>query len=714
MRFLNPALVWGLAAAAGPLIIHWIHQNRHRTMPWAATLFLQKKRTGSARWSKLKQWLLLTARTLAVAVLALAFSRPITGGWLPAWFEENPECVLLLLDRSSSMEAHIDPAARSGQNLLSKRAHALRLWEQASAHTQTARWVFFENVLRTPLELSSLSSLNALPVAAATDTATDIPALLLAALAHLETQRIRRAEIWIASDMQSSNWKADSPDWELIREKTAAWKGAILLRVLDLSTPRPANTALTLPELQTRLIAEPAHPQRMLRLALKLQLRTHPPESLQPGALRLLVNLRGAASEQEIPHQAPTQTHRLFSPPLPPESGWGSVQIPADGHAPDNSVYFAWGNPEVLRAAIVGEGATGKLLQLACAPDPVSGVALATRITQETLSASALANTDLLVWNAGAISAETAKQLHPWMEAGGVLLQFPPDASGAPDADKSPRESNSENPPGSFTPPSWNETESGTDPFAITLWDETEGILAKTENGQSLPLSSLEIRRRQTPHPGGTGQVVATYGDGRPFLIRQAIGRGVAYALSTGVEESWSSLGEGLVLVPVLHRLLIQASTLRRPPTQGIAGEWRPESGEIWVPVHRIMPAGGALGDSTATQGVADPHWNAGIYQQGARWMALNRPDAEDDPRTLPASDLARMLPGVPLKTLEHASALSAEALQQELWSALGALVVLLLSGEMALCWMDSGAPFRGVSRSSQPAQPSQPKTPTV
>lgn len=694
MSFLNPTLVWGLFAVAGPLLIHWIHQSRHRTMPWAATLFLQKARAANARWSKLRQWLLLAARTLAVAALALAFSRPITGGWLPGWLGEKPECVLLLLDRSSSMEAPVEATARSGPAPASKRAHALRLWEKAAANTPANRWIFFENVLRTPLELSGLAGLQSLPVAGPTDTGADIPALILAALAHLEAQHIGRAEIWIASDMQSSNWRADSPDWELIREKAAGWKGATLLRLLDLSTVRAGNTALTLRELRTRIQPATESAHGLLRLALKVQMSLQPPESFQPGTARLLLSLRGASSEQEIPLQAPTQVHRLVPPSLPAEGGWGSLQLPADGHNPDNAVYFAWGPPEALHAAVVGAGASAKLLQLACAPDPASGFAAAALLPPETLSEATLANTDLLVWNAGPLPAQAAKRLQPWIESGGVLLQFPPDAF-ATEAAKNPELQPGGLPEsGVFSPPSWDAAESSAEPFTPALWDETEGPLSKTENGQSLPLSSVEIRRRQIPLPGRTGQVVATYGDGRAFLTRQSVGRGLAYAVSTGVEESWSSLGDGLVLVPVLHRLLVQAAALRRPATQGTAGEWRPEPEEIWVPTHRAADEP-ASGDASSFQRVADPRWNAGVYRQGARWLALNRPEVEDDARTLPASDLAGLLPGVPLKTLENASALSTEAVQNELWPAISVLLALFLCAEMALCWMDPSTPSK-------------------
>ncbi len=704
-------LAWGILAAAGPLIIHWIHQNRHRTLRWAATLFLQRKNSSSARWSKLKQWLLLAARTLAVAALTLSFSRPITGTWLPSWLEAPPECVVLVLDRSGSMEAPVTREAGEsrggGPAVATKRSHALALWQKAAAHTRTDRWIFFENVLKSPLELANLAGLDGLPLAGPTDTAANIPALLLSAARHLESQQIGRAEIWIASDMQASNWKTDAPEWEVLREKMAAWKGATLLRLLDLSTPRSANVALSLRELQTRVVHDPDRDRNAVRLSLKLRFTTQPPEAFEPEKLPFFLNLYGAVSNREIPRSSAQQTHVLIPPSLPLEAGWGSARIPADGHLPDNAAYFAWPTPRELRALVVGEGDGCQKLRLACAPDPESGRTRAEVLPLHAFSAAALPAVDLLVWNAGPLPHNVARQITPWIREGGILLQLPPGTPAASAPNLTPAQ-NLDRDPGHpvpttepagtvllpqdeiWLPPAWSPPESGSEPYAVTLWEEADGPLARTESGQSLPVASVEIRMRQIPVPARPGVVTGTFGDGRPFFLRQALGRGAAYALSTGVEEAWSSLGEGTVLVPVLQRLLLAAAQQRQPVSMAVAGEWHPGPEETWVPV----PVDG-LGDvSNPTAGartgwVPDPRWKAGVYQLGSRWMALNRAEAEDDADQLPASDLAGMLPGVPLRTLEKASALSTEELQNELWPALGSVLVFLLCAEMALCWLD-------------------------
>jgi hypothetical protein len=247
--------------------------------------------------------------------------------------------------------------------------------------------------------------------------------------------------------------------------------------------------------------------------------------------------------------------------------------------------------------------------------------------------------------------------------------------------------------------------ESSTPAFAVTLWEETEGPLARTESGQSLPVSSLDIQRRQIPVPGRAGIVLGTYADGRPFLVRQTLGRGGAFALSTAAQESWSSLAEGTVLVPLIQRMLTTAAQQRRPASMAVAGEWKPDADEAWIPVTGAAETERSAAADARKPALADPRWRAGVYQFGGRWMALNRPDIEDETPLVPASELHGMLPLIPIRTLEQAGALSSESLQKELWPALSALLVLTLLVEMALCGIESrtAPPHALAKKSSAP-----------
>ncbi|RYD31371.1 MAG: hypothetical protein EOP85_22835, partial [Verrucomicrobiaceae bacterium] len=104
MLFLNPLLLWGLLAAGVPIAIHLLNRRRHKTIQWAAMQFLLKATRESRGKKKLRHFLILACRALAIAALAFAAARPVVSG-LIGWGGGSIDTVVLLLDRSASMEA---------------------------------------------------------------------------------------------------------------------------------------------------------------------------------------------------------------------------------------------------------------------------------------------------------------------------------------------------------------------------------------------------------------------------------------------------------------------------------------------------------------------------------------------------------------------------------------------------------------------------------
>src|SRR5437899_6645249 len=106
MTFLQPFLLVALPLVALPIVIHLIDQRRHQTIRWAAMIFLLAANRMSRGYAKLRQWLILLFRTLAIATLVFAVSRPLAGGWLGRAGGGKPDTTIILLDRSPSMRQH--------------------------------------------------------------------------------------------------------------------------------------------------------------------------------------------------------------------------------------------------------------------------------------------------------------------------------------------------------------------------------------------------------------------------------------------------------------------------------------------------------------------------------------------------------------------------------------------------------------------------------
>src|SRR5262244_1541931 len=133
MHFLAPLLLLGLLAAALPAIIHRIGRRRARPVRFAAMeLLMRAEREVSAR-RRLRDVLLLVARTGLAMALPLAFARPFAEvrSDLPAVTARSQSAVIVL-DDSASMRrrAGSDPVYEAA------RARARALVEHLSPDSE--------------------------------------------------------------------------------------------------------------------------------------------------------------------------------------------------------------------------------------------------------------------------------------------------------------------------------------------------------------------------------------------------------------------------------------------------------------------------------------------------------------------------------------------------------------------------------------------------
>ena len=69
-------MLWWLAVASAPLLIHLWTKRKYREVPWAAMEYLLAAIQKNARRVQLEQWLLLLIRTAIIVCVVLAFSEP--------------------------------------------------------------------------------------------------------------------------------------------------------------------------------------------------------------------------------------------------------------------------------------------------------------------------------------------------------------------------------------------------------------------------------------------------------------------------------------------------------------------------------------------------------------------------------------------------------------------------------------------------------------
>ncbi len=104
MQFLNPLYLIGLVAATIPIIIHLLIIRKNKTVEFSTIRFLKELQKSQIRRLKLKQILLLILRTLLIAFIVLAFSRPVIKSNLPFFGNYSNLSAVIILDNSFSMD----------------------------------------------------------------------------------------------------------------------------------------------------------------------------------------------------------------------------------------------------------------------------------------------------------------------------------------------------------------------------------------------------------------------------------------------------------------------------------------------------------------------------------------------------------------------------------------------------------------------------------
>ena len=664
MTFLQPYLLWLLPFAALPVLSHLLNRMRFRTVHWAATRFLFSANRASTRYARLRQMLLLACRVLALLAMLFAVARPLAGGWAGWMLSTSPDVVLILVDHSASMEA------RDAQTGVTRRQQALdQLAAAAAAYGGRTRCVLFENVLRSPQEVAQPSLLPRLPSLGPTDTAADLPALFDAAANWLVHNRAGLAEVWIASDLQRSNWQPGSPRWRTIAARVAALPETVRVRLLALDGRSAPNASVTL----VSAIRQTHTANPSLSLIFDIQ-RSESTSAMLP----ISISLDGTRSHLDLAVDGSgTRVHHSL--PLDParDSGYGSIQLPPDGNDRDNAAYFVYSPPPALHIAIIGpDDASRRCLAAAADPFPDDP-----KISCDAMEQPG-ADIDwdkyaLVIWSAPLPTGEVARQLDHFAQAGGALIFFPAAAADG----------------NSFATAAWGDarTAAAGQPLRVTHWDAQDGPLADSESGTPLALPALRVLCAKTISSGG--EIRAVFGDNEPFLTERVLGKGRVYFCATLPHPDWSTLDDGRVLVPMLQRILQEGAK------RFAAGSFL-DAGDASL----IDNAGGWTSlDSQNSSNPRDIRSQAGVYRNGARLVAVNRPADEDDPdRVTPAE--ARGL-FAPLNTfLFEERGEGSQALQGEIWRALLFAMLIFLVGESFLSLPPATRP--AVAREPTPFKP--------
>lgn len=620
LSFLAPLFLAGLAALAVPVIVHLIHRQRDDVVEFPSLMFVRRIPYKTTKKQKIRHWLLLAMRCLALILIAGAFARPLLESDVvtPAATEGALELVVLL-DRSYSMGfgdtwtrardaaenaiATLSAEDRATLVLFDERAEAIR-GDDGDA-----------TVIRNALQQAKPGSLGT----------RYAPALRLTQSLLQNSQRPRR-EVVLITDFQQTGWSAQ----ELVElpEGTA-------IETIDVGSADTPNHAVAGVNITRAVYAG----SERLTVHARIVNRSSQPVVQLPVTLELGSRSYATAAVDVPANGVANVSFEPFS--LTQANLRASVIARADRLAIDDRYDFvlSHGQAQPVLIGRAPRASANETFYLERALEVDNSFAL-TLDNAPALLGRTIPRGAVVVLNDAAVPGGNAgKRLVEHVEAGGGLIVIA--GPNAPRGDG-----------GGLLPASLSgvvDREIGRAGRVAQL-SYDHPLFEEFRTPRSGDFASARFYRYRELNTGADGVVLARFDDGRPALVEKKVGRGRVLVWAAPLDNAWSDFVIQPVFLPFLHQLVMYGSGRTPAGTSHRAGDVLDLSERVQAsPDREVMVAYPSGQRVTLNQGQTFVQLDeAGFYQIRATGqaaalattVAANPDVTESDLTRMPAADL--------------------------------------------------------------------------
>lgn len=573
MGFLTPLFLIALAGLAIPVLIHLTRQERGKPIRFPSLMFLERIPFEETSRRRIRHWLLLMIRLAALALLVAAFARPfVRGGSLASIGGPGPEEVVILLDRSYSMELGDNWADAVAQ--AKSVAGALRPQDRASLITFAEAPTLVHRSVSDPARLvATLDTLR--PGSLSTRLA---PAVKLAATT-LAASTLSRHRVVLISDFQRTGWQSD-PD--------ATLPGAVTVEPVVIGQGDAANLVLT----DLALRRESAGGRERVTVEARL-VNSGTAETTTQASLSI-DETEVATSTITVPGDGAAPVR--FAPfTLTEAFTRGEVRIAESedtGLRADNTLGFVASPGGDLAILVVDPLGTGDSnLYLRGALGIAEGAGFTTTVLRGSPGAEQLGAADVVVLNGGPFpGGDAGDRLRAFVEDGGGLLMVLGERSTVPAVHAD------------FLPATVGVVSDAAGERRLGFVDYDHAVFEAFRGPRSGDFSQASFYRTRSLAVT-EGQVVARFADGTPALVEGRRGRGRVLVWATGVDRLWNNLPLQPVYLPFVHRITRYLGGRGEAPAWHLAGSTvnlaslAEAAGSVEIPAGAVAmePGGGAV-----------------------------------------------------------------------------------------------------------------------
>lgn len=559
MTFLNPFMLFGLAAAAIPILLHLLNLRKLKTVEFSSLRFLRELQRTRMRRIRLRQWILLVLRTLLILCLVLAFSRPALQGSLASLGGASARsAIVVLIDDSPSM------GLRNAGGILFDQAKATARRIVALAHPGDEIHVLPFSTAASgddaPTAVSPQEALRIVDAMQLSNRFSPVTSTIRRALRQTRSSPAVNKEFYLLSDRQGTTFVPDANG----RDDAATGDASdVRLFMIPFPPDHRENAAVIAATVESRILSQ----NRPVTVRAILQNFGDGP---LPNAVASLYIEGTRVAQQSVAVAARGRTPVELTG-VPKHRGilTCSVRIEDDVLEIDNRWHFALAIPETIAVLVAGETpASTRFAALALSltgDSSVAGLFRIRQIAEDRLMTADIEGTDVLLLNAGSPLPQGAgDRIAAAVRHGMGLMLFP-----GPGTDAALLSRSLLQPLGipAITMPVPRPENAGTTGFLrFGTIDLSHPVFAgmfeqTTVNTPSSPVESPRITSAATLTTGTTGSALISMTDGRPFLVEYRAGSGRIMLCAVDAGTTWSDLPVRGIFPPLLHRSMVYLST---------------------------------------------------------------------------------------------------------------------------------------------------------
>jgi hypothetical protein len=562
LTFLNPMVLFGLAAAAIPILLHIFNLRRLQTIEFSTLLFLKELQKTKIRRLKLRQLFLLLLRILIVMFIVMAFSRPTLKGSLPGGLAKQAKTsAIILFDDSESMTASDEEGELLHQAINSAAAIVNLLKEGDEVTLVKLSEIPTEGIRDIPLARHDIFALRT--------TIKDIkPSALHRTLEDalrftsrlLSVSKNFNKEVYLISDFQSGSLESRL---NVSQGNEHLFSATTQFFFIPLGKRELQNIAVEKIEIPNALF-EVNKP-----FLVKAKLVNHSSSDVQNHLVSIYQD--GNRTAQKGIDIRAGQTVETDFTIVPRHTGFleGIIESEDDDLEFDNKRFFTVHIPEELRVLLVGNPSDLTYLRLALQArlsDSSSSITIA-ESSYSRFSSTLLNTIDVLVLsNPPSLPSGQTSALKTFLQNGGGALIFPGNQSSIDAFNASIA-----GPLGISTISSIDQQSEASSSAGFSFeFDKVDlrhplfdGMFEREDTKQSShstesprvfesPNVRTTVRFIPTPH----SKTILTLSNGDPFLIEDRIGNGRTLMMSVPATMNWSDLPRKGLFVPFVHRSL--------------------------------------------------------------------------------------------------------------------------------------------------------------